>query len=88
MALVIIGSADWPAQKFGAVFVMVVILSAGYTVYSEYMNTIVRRNWAYGRFMPTLPWIGTGLSPLLQWMIVPSLAFVWSGRLRPPALQR
>lgn len=86
LALVVIGSRDWPAQQFAAVLVTVVILSVGYTVYSEYVNTIVRQSWAYGPLMPTLPWIGTGLSPLLQWMIVPSFAFVWSGRTRPRAL--
>jgi len=25
--------------------------------------------------MPVLPFLGTGLTPLLQWLIVPSLAF-------------
>jgi hypothetical protein len=86
LALVIFGSPDWPARQFVAVLSTVVILSVGYTVYSEYVNTIARQSWAYGPLMPTLPWIGTGLSPLLQWLIVPSLAFVWSGRNRPRAL--
>jgi hypothetical protein len=86
LALVLIGSSDWPARQFAAVFVTVVVLSVSYTVYSEYMNTIVRQSWAYGPSMPTLPLVGTGLSPLLQWLIVPSLAFVWSGRTRPHAL--
>jgi multisubunit Na+/H+ antiporter MnhB subunit len=86
LALVVIGSPGWPMQQFAAVSATVVVLSVGYTIYSEYVNTIVRRNWAYGALMPTLPWIGTGLSPLLQWMVVPSLAFVWSGRNRSHAL--
>ena len=85
LALVAIGSPDWPARRFVAVYATVVILSVGYTVYSEYVNTIVRRNWTYSPLMPALPWIGTGLSPLLQWLIVPSLAFVWSWRTRPRA---
>ena len=86
LALVVVGSTEWPAQQFSAVLATVVILSVGYTVYSEYLNTTVRQAWAYGPLMPTLPSIGTGLSPLLQWMVVPSLAFVWSGRTRPRAL--
>ena len=86
MALVVIGSPSWPTQQFAAVLATAVVLSVGYTVYSEYVNTIVRRDWAYGPLMPTLPWIGTGLSPLLQWIIVPSLALAWSTRSRPRAL--
>ena len=86
LALMAIGSRHWPAQQFAAVLAAVVILSVGYTVYSEYVNTIVRPSWAYSPLMPTLPWIGTGLSPLLQWLIVPCVAFVWSGRTRPHAL--
>lgn len=86
LALVAIGSPDWPTRRFVTVYATVVILSVGYTVYSEYVNTIVRQNWTYGPLMPTLPWIGTGLSPLLQWLIVPSLASMWSGRARPRPL--
>jgi hypothetical protein len=85
LALVVVGSPGWPEQQFTAVFAAVVVLSVGYTIFSEYVNTIVRQNWAYGPLMPTLPWSGTGLSPLLQWMVVPSLAFVWSRRSRPHA---
>lgn len=75
LALVIIGSSGWPSQQFAAVLATTVVLSVGYTVYSEYVNTIVRQSWAYGPLMPILPWTGTGLSPMLQWIVVPSLAF-------------
>lgn len=86
LALVIVVSPDWPSHQFAAVLATVGILSVGYTVCSEYMNTIVRQSWAYGPLMPTLPWVGTGPSPLLQWMIVPSLPFVWPGRIGPRVL--
>ena len=49
-------------------------LSVSYTVFSEWMNTVVHANWAYSSLMPLMPVLGTGLSPLLQWVIVPSLA--------------
>ena len=39
------------------------MLGAGYTVYSEYLNTTVRRPWAYAGLMPVLPWRGTGWRP-------------------------
>lgn len=48
-----------------------------YTVFSERMN-LVRGSWSYSASMPLLPWIEVGLSPLLQWIIVPSLAWWWA----------
>lgn len=76
-ALVAVGSAGWPANGFRAVAVAVVSLGVGYTVYSEWINTVVRNSWAYADSMPTLPVLGTGLSPLLQWLIVPAVA-LWA----------
>jgi hypothetical protein len=59
-----------------------VIVAVGYTVYSEYMNTVVRQSWAYTEWMPRLPWLGTGLAPLAQWFVIPPLALLWAGK--PP----
>jgi hypothetical protein len=53
---------------------------AAYTVYSEWLNTAVRKSWAYSSTMPVVPGLGTGLSPLLQWLIVPTVAFWWMAR--------
>jgi hypothetical protein len=79
-ALVVIGSNAWPLQRFREVFVMTVIFGIGYTFYSEWLNTTVRQNWAYSRLMPVLPLIGTGLSPILQWLVVPSVALTLTRR--------
>jgi hypothetical protein len=57
-----------------------VVGGLGYTIYSEWLNTEIRGSWAYTRWMPQLPLIGTGLSPLAQWIVVPSLAFWWARR--------
>lgn len=47
-----------------------------YTVFSEWMNVEIKRTWAYSELMPTLEVWGfeTGLSPLLQWILLPPLA--------------
>lgn len=70
-ALVVCGSSNWPCAGFLRVALTAVALGVGYTIYSEYMNTVVRQSWAYAEIMPRLPWIGTGIAPLLQWIIVP-----------------
>ena len=45
-----------------------------YTIFSEWLNTSVRGSWTYSDLMPVVPVIGTGLAPLLQWCVVPTLA--------------
>ncbi len=47
-----------------------------YTAYSEWFNVYVRKARAYSASMPTLSIgdIKLGLSPLLQWLIVPIVA--------------
>ena len=79
LALVAVGSSVWPRERFLPVAVAAMVLGLGYTVFSEWLNTGVRRTWAYSDLMPVLPWLGTGLSPLAQWLVVPALAFrsVW-----------
>lgn len=62
-------------------FMTAVALGVAYTVFSEWLNVMVRRSWTYSPAMPVLPWLGTGLSPVLQWLVVPgiaaTLAFGW-----------
>ena len=46
------------------------------TVIAERVVTKTLQSWAYADHMPTLPLLGTGLLPLLQWMTLPPLV-VW-----------
>jgi hypothetical protein len=55
------------------------ILGAAYTIFSEWLNVEIRRTWSYTAAMPVLPFIGTGLTPLLQWLVVPGLALAVTG---------
>lgn len=66
----------WPDDATAARNVTVTTLALGfaYTVFSEWLNVNIRQAWAYSDWMPVLPPLGTGLSPLLQWVVVPSLA--------------
>ena len=51
------------------------------TVGLEYLNTEITGRWAYDGVMPLLPILGTGLSPILQWVFVPTLVFWYMRRL-------
>ena len=61
-----------------AVFFAVGILA---TIGLEYLHTEVTDHWAYDGVMPTLPILGTGLSPILQWFFVPVFVLWYMHRL-------
>ncbi len=68
----------WPEVRFIPVLFATTAFGVGYTVYSEHLNVVVRQAWAYAPAMPVLPGLGTGLAPLLQWLLVPPLALLWA----------
>ncbi|MEQ1695963.1 MAG: hypothetical protein ABL901_09005 [Hyphomicrobiaceae bacterium] len=73
-ALILFGRPAWPNRATAAVYAASLVLGIGYTIYSEWLNTSVRASWAYSELMPILPVLGTGVSPLLQWLVVPTLS--------------
>lgn len=54
---------------------LMLLLGPGYTIFSEWLNTALFR-WSYSELMPTLTIAGfeLGVSPLLQWLVIPPLA--------------
>ena len=87
MALALFGRPQWPKQNAALVFAASLALGLGYTIYSEWLNISVRGSWAYSNLMPTVPVLGTGLAPLLQWLVVPALA-LWLAIGRAPWLDQ
>lgn len=79
-ALLLFGSARWPDERYIAVAAPAIVTGLAYTIFSEWHNTEVRGSWTYSNLMPTLPQIGTGLSPFLQWLVIPISAFWWAHR--------
>lgn len=76
-ALLLVGSAHWPDERYVAVATFTLVAGVAYTAFSEWLNTEVRGSWAYSDLMPVLPVTGTGLSPLAQWVVIPLAAFWW-----------
>lgn len=60
---------------------LLVFLAVGIalTVGFEFYYTNISLRWTYSDLMPLVPPFGTGLSPLLQWIVVPLLV-VWFAR--------
>lgn len=80
LALVVFGNNCWPRIGHKIVAVWTIVFGLSYTVYSEWLNVYWRESWAYADQMPVLPFTGfeIGLSPILQWLIIP-LASLWWG---------
>jgi hypothetical protein len=82
-AVILVGRPHWPAEGFWRIPFLVVAFGLAYTGYSEWLNATVRQRCAYSDLMPVIPWLGLGLSPMLQWLAIPSLALAAAGRRRP-----
>ncbi len=70
--------ARWRWRRTG---LLTLVFGVGYTVFSEWMNITILRSWTYGESMPRLQ-LGSleiGVSPLLQWLVVPPAA-LWLAR--------
>lgn len=80
VALLTFGSGGWPGERFRTVALVTLLLGVGYTIFSEWLNIVVRQAWAYSDLMPVIPLAGfqVGLTPVLQWIIVPLAAFTWA----------
>lgn len=79
IALTTVGHRDWPLRAFRPVAAVTMVLGVGYTIFSEWLNIVVRQSWAYSELMPVIPVIDAGVSPLLQWLVVP-LSALWLAR--------
>lgn len=82
IALLAVGNGAWPVERFRAVAVLTVGLGIAYTIFSEWLNIVIRAAWAYSDLMPVLPILEfhVGVSPLVQWIVVPLAAFAWIRR--------
>jgi hypothetical protein len=78
IALLALGDNSWPERRFAPVAWVTIGVGIGYTIFSEWLNIVVRKSWQYTELMPTFDVVGfeVGLSPLLQWVVVPSCALV------------
>ena len=82
VTLLIAGNRDWPVRNFWSVTALTVLFGVGSTLFLEWLNVVIWKTWAYSSFMPVLPVLGfdVGLSPLLQWIVVPLVALRCAGR--------
>jgi hypothetical protein len=77
LSLLLAGHESWPHRRFWVVAGLTLIFGVAYTIFSEWLNVVVRASWAYSDRMPLVAAFGLriGLAPLLQWIAVPAMAF-------------
>lgn len=80
VALLLFGNNHWPRQSFLTVALAMIVFGIGYTIFSEWLNIVIRKSWAYNDAMPVVPIIDVGLTPLLQWIVIPTVAMWWGSR--------
>ena len=78
LALMIFGYRGWPQDRFCRVAGRALVLGFCYTIFSEWLNVVVRASWAYSEQMPIISLFNLkiGLTPMLQWIVVPTAAFL------------
>ena len=85
LAGVVLWRVDWPASRPWTGGVIVVIGALAFTAWSEWYNVYRTANWGYTASMPMI--FGIGLSPLLQWLILPPVMVLGFRRLVAAALR-
>jgi len=69
LAGIVLWRADWPVSRPWTGGIIVVIGALAFTAWSEWYNVYIAGNWGYTASMPMI--FGIGLTPLLQWLILP-----------------
>lgn len=81
LVLLVFGK-NWPlsVSKYWAVAILVIFVGVSYTIFSEWFNIVVRQSWEYSDLMPVIPVLNVGLTPLLQWIMIPAAGFWYAYR--------
>ena len=80
------GTRQWPAQPNRRTLAAWLSTGLAITVALEFYSTEIAERWAYGASMPRLPVIGTGIAPVIQWIVVPLLVLWYMRRLSAKAI--
>lgn len=79
----VLRQSDWPASRPWAGGAMVASGAMAYTAWSEWYNVYRAGSWGYTDGMPLI--FGIGVSPLLQWLVLPPV-MVLAYRILAPLL--
>ena len=79
LTVIVFRELYWPERRPWPAGAFMLAAGLGFTIFSEWYNVYVVGAWAY---QPTMPLVaGIGLTPLLQWVVVPTLMLFIARRL-------
>ena len=84
LAAIVLWRANWPTSRPWTGGVIIVISAITFTTWSEWYNVYRAGAWGYATSMPLI--FGIGLTPLLQWLILPPVIVVAYRKLWPVLL--
>ena len=84
LAAIVLWRTNWPTSRPWTGGVIVVISAITFTTWSEWYNVYRAGAWGYATSMPLI--FGIGLTPLLQWLILPPVIVVAYRKLWPVLL--
>ena len=73
-ASLVAGSRHWVARRRPVPVLAYMAVGLAATVVLELYHTSVSHRWSYSDLMPLVPPFGTGLLPVLQWLVIPPMA--------------
>lgn len=86
LAGIVLRQTDWPVPSPWSGGAIVTVGAMAFTAWSEWFNVYQIGNWSYTASMPMIQ--GIGLSPLLQWLILPSIMVIAYRKLGPVLFDR
>ena len=86
LVAVVLRRPNWPASRPWTGGVIAVAGALAYTAWSEWYNVYRAGSWSYTASMPLV--FGIGVSPLLQWLILPPVLVLAYRRLAPLSFGR
>lgn len=78
LAIWLAGNLDWPNFRYWSVGSWTIVFGVVLTVLLEWLNVYFLGTWAYSNLMPVMPLLDVGMSPLLQWVLVPVISLWWA----------
>ena len=84
LAAIVLWRAHWPVSRPWQGGLIVVLAATAFTAWSEWYNVYREGAWGYAVSMPLI--FGIGLTPLLQWLILPPAMVVAYRKLWPALL--
>lgn len=75
VGVIVFGKADWSDRPGVAGYGVMLLTGLVMAIAIEWNAVHILERWRYSSSMPLLPWLGVGLVPILQMLVLPPVIF-------------